>query len=369
MRKIKAALVGAGGWGSTHISNWLRLAREGVVEFAGVSDINPKNLEAPELAGIPHFTSDSEMYDAVHPDAVSIAAGIPVHLALLRNALAHGVSVLLEKPAAATGDEVEAMIFESQLHPANFALIAFQYLYAPETHRLKELTVSGKYGHLRSISVRCAVKRDDVYYARNRWAGKISGHDGKPVFDSPLSNAFAHYLNLALFLAGPEMPLCASAESFADVHLIRARREIENFDSCFFRARTRENIPIDVFMTHTVEKPEWPNLRIRLEKAEIVWSPSDWVLLGADGATVLERAAYEEDPQYHMFRTAAALAAGEPGPSAGVCTIQTALEHTRCVEQIQKYPIRVLAEGEYVRREDGGGFYTVPGLEKILGMA
>lgn len=195
MRKIKAALVGTGGWGGTHVRNWMRLAKEGLVEFAGASDILPANLEGLRESGIPVFASDSEMYDAVKPDVVSIAAGIPVHLLLLKNALEHGVSVLLEKPAAATGDEVETMIFEKQMHPQNFALIAFQFLYAPETQKLKQLILSGKYGRIRSISVRGAVKRDDAYYGRNKWAGKICGSNGKMIYDSPLSNAFAHYLN------------------------------------------------------------------------------------------------------------------------------------------------------------------------------
>jgi len=358
MRKIKAALVGAGGWGATHVKNWLRLAGEGLVEFAGAADINPANLSEPKQAGVPVFASDTELYEAVQPDVVSISAGIPAHLPLLKNALAHNVSVLLEKPAAAVSDEVEMMIFETQMHPQNFALIAFQFLYAPETQRLKELILSGKYGKLRSIDVECAVKRDDAYYARNGWAGKIFGKDGRPVYDSPLSNAFAHYLNLALYLAGPEDELCAFAESFEDVKLLRARRNIENFDTCSFRTYTREEVPIDVFMTHTVETPHWPSLKIRLDDAVILWTSYDWVMFGKDGKTVIEHVVYQEDPQYYMFKSAALLAAGET-PSAGVCTLATALEHTRCVECIQRYPIRVLSEGEFVRHEEGGGFYTV----------
>lgn len=169
-----------------------------------------------------------------------------------------------------------------------------------------------------------------------------------------------------MFLAGPETDLCACAESFEDVRLIRARREIENFDSCSFRTRTREDIPIDVFLTHTVEKPEWPNLRIVLENGIILWTSYDWVLFKNDGTTVLEHEKYEDDPQYHMFRSAAFLAAGEDAPY-GVCTLETALEHTRCVERIQQYPIRILAEGEFVRHEENGGFYTVPRLEEFLG--
>ena len=39
------------------------------------------------------------------------------------------------------------------------------------------------------------------YYARNNWAGKLA-MNGTWVFDSPVNNACAHYLNLALFWAG-----------------------------------------------------------------------------------------------------------------------------------------------------------------------
>lgn len=350
---LKVALTGAGGWGNTHIDKYLRLAEEGLITFAGAADVNPANLERVQSLGIPTFTSDTEMYQTVHPDLVSIAAGIPFHPQLQANALAHGVNVLMEKPAAATVAEVEKMIADAAQYPELFALIAFQFIYTPETAALKELIQSGKYGRVRSVSVRGATKRDDTYYARNRWAGKIM-LNGKPVFDSPLSNAFAHYLNLALFLTDTEV------DHLEDVNLMRARRDIENFDSCIFRAAGSNGVDVNVYFSHTVEKPVWPHLIITLDHAVIQWHTNEWFVTTSP-ENIAEHMIFADDPQYEMFKSVVQLA--ETGRAAhNICTLQEAMKHTRCVAMAQTFPIRVLKEDEYLRHEN---FYSVPMLEKL----
>ncbi len=326
---MKAALIGAGGWGETHFRNWMRLASEGIVEFAGVCDVKPENLAMAKNAGIPVFLSDEELYRTVSPDVVSISAGIPYHLPLMRNALRYGASVLLEKPAAATADEVEQMIFLEQCHPAQFVRIAFQFLYAPETGMLKKEIL--KRGNLESVTVRGLVKRDDAYYSRNGWAGRLfDPGTGTAIYDSPLSNAFAHYLNLALYCTAPEPAGTSCVERLENVQLFRARPEIENFDVCSFSAYTRENIRMDVVFSHAVWETEYPNLRFHFsDGSEIHWTTDGWT----DG-TVFRR--YQEDPQYSMFRY---IAIPDKDSDSG-CTLSAALEHTRCVEMIQHYPIK-----------------------------
>ncbi len=334
---MKAALIGTGGWGETHFRNWMRLASEGLVDFAGVCDVKEENLSAARAAGIPCFLSEDEMYETVQPDIVSIAAGIPFHLPLVMNAVRHNVSaVLLEKPAAATADEVEQMIFLEQIHGIPVR-IAFQFLYAPETRMMKDEIL--RRGALSAVTVRGLVKRDDAYYSRNNWAGRIYDPRSKTaIYDSPLSNAFAHYLNLALFCAGAEPEDSACVERLENVRLFRARPEIENFDVCSFSAYTRENVRLDVTFSHAVREAEYPNLRFHFaDGSEIFWDTSGW----SDGT---KHFAYREDPQYSMFLN---MITG----SDDVCTLRTALEHTRCVELIQRYPIEPI---EAIRHEEGG---------------
>ncbi len=334
---MKAVLIGAGGWGETHFRNWMRLASEGLVDFAGVCDVKEGNLSAAKAAGIPCFLSEDEMYETVQPDIVSIAAGIPFHLPLVMNAVRHNVSaVLLEKPAAATADEVEQMIFLEQIHAVPVR-IAFQFLYAPENRMLKNEIL--RRGGLFAVTVRGLVKRDDSYYGRNKWAGRIYDPVSKmAIYDSPLSNAFAHYLNLALFCAGAEPEESACVERVEHVRLLRARPEIENYDVCSFSAYTRENVRLDVTFSHAVRETEYPNLRFHFaDGSEIFWDTSGW----SDGT---KNFTYREDPQYTMFRN---MITG----SDEVCTLHTALEHTRCVELVQRYPIEPT---EAIRHEDGG---------------
>ncbi len=324
----KVALIGAGGWGATHFRNWMRLAEEGLVTFAAVCDVKEENLAEAKAAGIPCFLSDTEMYETVKPDLVSIAAGIPFHLPLVQNAVRHHAAVLLEKPAAATSDEVEQMIFLEQAYGLPVR-IAFQLVYAEETRLLKQEIL--RRGCLESVTVRAFVKRDDAYYARNRWAGRITDPaSGKPVYDSPLSNAFAHYLNLALFCASPEWNGSARAERLENVRLYRARPEIENFDVCSFTAYTRENVKIDLSYSHAVKETEWPNIRFHFSDGspDIFWTSYDWT----DGTVQHIYKEHSGNHQYTMFRNIAT-------DAEEVCTLQAALEHTRCVELVQRYPV------------------------------
>ncbi len=362
---LKAALVGAGGWGKTHVANWSRLDTDGLVEFACAADVNPDNLSEVRSADISCFSSDVEMYESVHPDVVSIAAGIPLHLELVKRALEHGVNVLLEKPAAATVDEVRQMIDLQRRYAGLFVLVAFQFIYTPETRILKELLVSGKYGKIRSAAVRGFVKRNDAYYARNDWAGRIYNRQGYPVFDSPLSNAFAHYLNLALFLTADSKFESAGLERVENVRLLKARPEIENYDVCSFRAVTCGNIPIDVQFSHASAANEWPNLSLILDDGIVRWYPNEWFLFAPDGKTVREHVVFKEDPQYEMFRTVASLTSGQEVTNC-ICTLEVALEHTRCVEMVQKYPITALTGSQVVRHTEEGGYYDVPFPDELL---
>src|SRR5918992_777122 len=44
--------------------------------------------------------------------------------------------------------------------------------------------------------------RDETYYLRNKWAGRLFTGQGHPVFDSPVNNACAHYLHNMFYVLG-----------------------------------------------------------------------------------------------------------------------------------------------------------------------
>lgn len=110
MSVVRIAIVGAGHMGRLHAQKLAQLAREDAgVQLAGVADRDHARARvvADEL-GVPAETSASALF--ARADAAIIAVPTVAHGEVVRDALAHGLDVLVEKPIAATIDEAEALL-------------------------------------------------------------------------------------------------------------------------------------------------------------------------------------------------------------------------------------------------------------------
>src|SRR5690606_13051786 len=99
-------------------------------------------------------------------------------------ALQAGLHVLLEKPVAATVQEVDAII-AAQTAAARLVAVGFQDLYVPAALDIKKRVLDGQIGTLRKVVVRGQWPRSSAYYARNEWAGRLQ-IDNAWVLDSPV---------------------------------------------------------------------------------------------------------------------------------------------------------------------------------------
>ena len=142
------------------------------------------------------------------------------------------MNVLVEKPVSTTTASVDRMIATANAHPDLSVTVGFQHMADRNIRRIKETILSGRLGRIQSIRFHGFWPRGDAYYGRNNWAGKIaSPATGALILDSPANNAFAHYLNIALFLAADKLEATAEPVITA-ARLLRARRTIETFDTC-----------------------------------------------------------------------------------------------------------------------------------------
>ncbi|HZO95740.1 MAG TPA: Gfo/Idh/MocA family oxidoreductase [Gaiellaceae bacterium] len=99
---LRAGVVGAGSMGGNHARVYAALT--GGCELAGVYDLDPERARAVARRwGGRAYATLEELLDAV--DVVSIASPTSCHFEHVRDALARGVHVLVEKPAAATAGE------------------------------------------------------------------------------------------------------------------------------------------------------------------------------------------------------------------------------------------------------------------------
>ena len=332
--KIKVGLIGVSGYGRTHFSHLRKLFDDGSIELSAAAVINPdqvpNELAVLKQMGSAVFPSADAMFDAMNGklDLVCIPTGIPFHEKMTVRAHEIGANVLVEKPAASSSAAVSRMM-ESEKRSGHFAAVGFQHIYAREIQFIKKYLVSGRLGSVRRVFCCGIWPRNDSYYARNNWAGKIAAADGTPILDSPINNAFAHYLNLELFLAGSSFETSAHAVS-VEGSLYRARKNIETFDTCTVRFTTDGGIPILTLLSHTAAQADDPMILIECENGSVYWKVNDsWNICSMTGKLLYSGVV--EPPHTDMFRDVIDKASGR---QVFCCPLSVAAEHTHCIEML-----------------------------------
>lgn len=156
---LRVGLVGVGAMGSGHLSNYLRLMREGKpVQLVAVCDVRPEQMERKDnsdlnieiqhesfAADYNKYTNSLEMLDKEDLDYVDFAVPTYLHAKLAVQALETGHHVLSEKPMALTVAECEQMI-EASLRTGKTLMIAHCLRFWPAYEELKRLVDSGEWG-------------------------------------------------------------------------------------------------------------------------------------------------------------------------------------------------------------------------------
>jgi len=268
-------------------------------------------------------------------------------------ALEHNCNVLMEKPAAASVAAVDNMIAAAKKHPDLFAAVGFQHVYDRNIQHFKKCFAE-KLGRPHKITVKGLWPRADKYYHRNDWVGKLYSSRGALVRDSPANNAFAHFINISLYLSGKDFESSTSAE-ILDAKLWRARQEIETFDSCSLKLKTATGVDLDIYLSHTPAETFDPQLRIECENGMVVWQQShDWFIYSPSGE-VIETGEYG-NPNAQMFED---IADKLKNPAQFYCTLEMAKEHTKIIEQLHENYKIIAVPPELVKRnpEDGKLIY------------
>lgn len=275
---IRACIIGVSGFGEKHYTDLMREVDSGRMQAVAATVINQNEEQekctALRSLGAELFTDYREMLDRYNgqADLCFIPTGIPLHAPMSIAAVNAGMNVYVEKPVAATIQDVRAMQ-EAERAADRFIAVGFQHSYVDTTLDLKKRLLDGDFGELKSIAIRVLWPRPTGYYARNGWAGRMRLDDGTWVLDSPFNNATAHYVNLACFWAGTAFNVSAELSTVtAELH--RANR-IQSPDTAAIRAVTRTGIPILYLGTHASTDSRGPHIRIATEKAVIVWSGPD----------------------------------------------------------------------------------------------
>jgi len=266
----RIAVVGMGGFARTHLRYVKQVEEAGLGRHvAQVAIPGDQETFADQVAGmrsrdIAVYASLREMLAAARDetDLVCIPTGIPLHRPMTVAALEAGCHVLVEKPAAGSIQDVDAMLAAEQ-RTGRLCAVGFQHLYNPEFQQVKEWICQGRLGQVRQVKASGCWPRDPEYYGRNGWAGHLAVGDAW-VLDSPHNNALGHAVNTMCYLACPRpgealVPVSLQAE------LYRANA-IESADTAVFRARSEEGTEIFFAVSHCADRNVDPLFVISGEK-------------------------------------------------------------------------------------------------------
>ena len=369
MKIPEIALVGIGGYAGTHYLYLKKLHQAGKIKLSSVmvraqdQKANEKSIEDLSTIGAELFSTHEELLQKHRPDMVVLPVGIAFHRDLSCFYLNAGINVLVEKPAAGSVADVGCMI-DAEKKSGVFAAVGFQNMYGSDIHFLKKEIISGKYGKLRNISVSGAWLRADAYYTRNNWAGKLYASDGTAILDSPANNAFAHFINNALFLAGREFDRSAHAVAM-QAELFRARRSIESFDSCTIRLKSAEGVLIQVLLTHCCSRKVDPELKIELDDAVMYWSNAAWKITGKNGKILASGEGVDSREEMYLR-----LIRKLEGKQEFYYSLENALEHTFCIEKMhENFRIKELPEKDFCILHDQDNQHVIPGIEELFARA
>ena len=364
------AVVGIGGYGEVYVRALLDDAAGRPVTF--VAGVDPYPQRSPRVGDlharrVPVFPSLSAMYDAgLTPDLIVLASPLPLHAEQAVLALGRGSHVLCEKPIAATPDEAAAMI-DARDRSGRMLAVGFQWAFDAGVRRLRADVRDGRFGPPRRFRTRVYWPRNHAYYARNGWAGRLATADGRPVLDSPVNNACAHFVQNMLYVLGEdEGARQADWPAVVTAELYRAN-DIENYDTAVIRCHTRRGVQLLVAVSHATHQHVDPTFDYEFERATVSSG-------GPDGKRVVARMAGGDAVDYglqprgeddgKLWDVIDAIRRGAPP----ACGAEAAAAHTALTYAAQQSSAVVsFPRADVVVTGDPGRRSTyVPGLEAVL---
>lgn len=172
--KRKIAMVGTGVrgigfWGKRVTDNY-----SDIIEFVGLSDINPGRLEfAKEHMGVncPVFTDFDRMMKETKPELVIVTTMDSTHHEFIIKAMEYGADVISEKPM--TTDEVKSQaILDAERRTGRKCTIGFNYRYGTLFSAIKEQLAKKPVGEITSVDFNWYL---NVYHGASyfrRWHGE-----------------------------------------------------------------------------------------------------------------------------------------------------------------------------------------------------
>ena len=364
-KPVSLVLVGIGGMGAVYLSALLENREKRDVRLVGAVDPQPQKcpyLEKLRAGGIAVFSSLEEFYARRRADLAVVSSPIQFHCDQTRLALSRGSQVLCEKPAAATVQDVERMK-DAEQRAGKRVAVGFQWSFSASIQALKRDIQKGIYGRPRRLKCLYLWPRNEAYYRRNEWAGKVRDAEGRWVLDSPVSNAMAHDLHNMFYILGGErenanLPVRVEAE------LLRGHA-IENFDTAALRCFTGDGVEILFYVSHAVSIDTGPVMSYEFERGSVGGAGRGADIMGTSPAGEKNYGCPDKQPLRKLWETIDSVNGG----LLPACGLEAALGLTLAANGAQdscSQPVDFPPEIIRLRGEPGSRDVLVPGLAEVL---
>ncbi|MFQ6038467.1 MAG: Gfo/Idh/MocA family protein [Candidatus Aminicenantales bacterium] len=365
-RPVSVILVGLGGMGRAYLECLLEeFPRSRVWIQAAVDPFlrSPEVLSRLKAEGIPLVPSLSETPAAGRrPDCIILCSPIQHHVPQACEALSLGAHVLCEKPLGATVQEANRLI-QAKNEAHGWVMVGYQWSFSRAIRGLKKDILRGAFGRPLRFRTLCLWPRDQAYYRRNDWAGRLKDPEGAWVLDSPANNAMAHFLHNLFFLLGDRMDESAFPEEVT-AELYRAY-PVENFDTVACRARTRGGVEVLFYASHAVSQDVSPRFVLEFEGATVRFGEDgdEIAAFPRSGTPRVYGSPESEHPLHKLF--VALQRVRVPGPV--VCGPEAARAQTLCVNGIQDSRPEIVPFPEtLIQKSPGEDRLWVEGLGEVL---
>lgn len=189
-KRLRAAIIGCGAIAKTHAK---ALADADYAELVALADIRPERAEALRDAFAKEALTFSDwhlMLDEARPNVVHVCTPHDLHKEMACECLARGINVYLEKPAAITADELDALLTAEAKSEARIT-VSFQNR-RTAVNRLFYHLIEEEGG---AVAARGMVTwcRGRSYYTADDWHGRMSREGG-----GAMINQAIHTLDLLI---------------------------------------------------------------------------------------------------------------------------------------------------------------------------
>lgn len=255
------------GWGAIGPIHAAGIEKTENANFYAVCDVDYERIkDCRKKYQVSEYTKFDIMLRDEKIDSIHICTPHYLHYEMIEKALAAGKSVVCEKPAVMTAEELYKL---SHLPGSDKVCFVIQNRLNDSIVKMKELLDSGDLGRIISAKGILTWWRDEAYYNSGEWRGKWATEGG-----GVLINQAIHTLDLMIYLSGKVNSVKADMNNYSLENVI----EVEDTVSAYLRFEAGHKGIF--FATNAFEGGSDPHVEFVCEKGRVCYMNNKLYLNG-----------------------------------------------------------------------------------------